>query len=89
MPLRSLLKQEGVDLLLARDGALGAKPGDGERGGTVGKAHGSVKVGAGELGRQQGTVEGVAGRRGIYCFHPKTRNERLLLPLAAIDPLRS
>lgn len=30
MPLRSLFKEESIDLLLARDGALGTKPGDGE-----------------------------------------------------------
>ena len=54
----------------------------------MGKAYGCVKVGAGELGRQEGAVEGIPGRRGIHRLDPKTRHERLFLPLAAIDPLR-
>ena len=63
MPLRSLFKEESIDLLLARDGALGTKPGDGECRRPVGKAYGCVKVGAGELGRQEGAECLIGGER--------------------------
>ena len=58
-----------------------------ERRRTVGEAHCGFEIGASQLGGQQGAIEGVACGRGVHRLYPKARNERLLLGVAAIDPL--
>ena len=89
MPLRRLCLQEGVDLLLARNGALGAEPGDGKRRRSVGEAHRLMEVSASQLRRQQGAVEGISGGRGVHRLDSKAWNERLLSAVAAINALRA
>ena len=49
MPLRRLVLEEGIDLLLARDRALGSEAGHRKRRRPVGEAHSTVEIGTSQF----------------------------------------